>query len=54
VIDAYLGSHHDQDLDPETEERILAEAQAEIAEERGEEPAPAVTNGGTTGGEHRA
>ena len=30
VIDAYLGSHHDQDLDPETEERILAEAQAEI------------------------
>ncbi len=30
VIDAYLGSHHDQDLDPETEERIMAEAQAEI------------------------
>jgi branched-chain amino acid transport system ATP-binding protein len=46
VIDAYLGSHHDQDLDPETEERILAAAQAEIAEEAngpeqtsGDEPA---------------
>ncbi len=47
VIDAYLGAHHDQDLDPETEERILAEAQAEIEEERGEDPVPA------TEGEHR-
>jgi ABC-type branched-subunit amino acid transport system ATPase component len=49
VIDAYLGSHHDQDLDPEMEERILAEAQAEIEEERGEGPAPE-----TSEGEHRA
>jgi branched-chain amino acid transport system ATP-binding protein len=38
VIDAYLGSHHDQDLDVEMEERILAEAQAEIGQEHGEEP----------------
>jgi len=30
VIDAYLGSHHDQDLSEEMEEKILAEAQAEI------------------------
>ena len=30
VVDAYLGSHHDQDLSEEMEERILAEAQAEI------------------------
>ena len=29
VIDAYLGSHHDQDLSEDMEERILAEAQAE-------------------------
>jgi ABC-type branched-subunit amino acid transport system ATPase component len=29
VIDAYLGSHHDQDL-TEVEEQVLAEAQAEI------------------------
>jgi ABC-type branched-subunit amino acid transport system ATPase component len=52
VIDAYLGSHHDQDLDPETEERILAAAQAEIAEGHGEEPAPATPTGGATEGEH--
>jgi ABC-type branched-subunit amino acid transport system ATPase component len=32
VIDAYLGSHHDQDLSEEMEEQILAEAQAEIDE----------------------
>jgi branched-chain amino acid transport system ATP-binding protein len=32
VIDAYLGSHHDQDLSEEMEEQILAEAQAEIEE----------------------
>ncbi len=44
VIDAYLGSHHDQDLSVEMEERILAEANAEI-EERDEH---------TTEGEHRA
>ena len=37
VIDAYLGSHHDQDLSEEMEEKILAEAQAEIdAEHTGE------------------
>jgi ABC-type multidrug transport system ATPase subunit len=41
VIDAYLGSHHDQDLSVEMEEKILAEAHAEIEEERGEEPSGA-------------
>ena len=41
VIDAYLGSHHDQDLSEEMEEKILAEAQAEIEDEAG--PAPAAT-----------
>jgi branched-chain amino acid transport system ATP-binding protein len=43
VIDAYLGSHHDQDLSVEMEAQIAAEAQAELAEERGEsddEPGP--------------
>jgi branched-chain amino acid transport system ATP-binding protein len=30
VIDAYLGSHHDQDLSEEMEEQILAEAKAEL------------------------
>jgi len=30
VIDAYLGSHHDQDLSEDMEEQILADAQAEI------------------------
>ncbi len=30
VIDAYLGSHHDQDLSEDVEEQILAEAQAEL------------------------
>jgi ABC-type branched-subunit amino acid transport system ATPase component len=47
VIDAYLGSHHDQDLSEEMEEKILAEAQAEIAEEHDEAPvaAPASTEG---------
>ena len=44
VIDAYLGSHHDQDLSEDMEEKILAEAQAEIAEEHGEaSPAAATT-----------
>jgi ABC-type branched-subunit amino acid transport system ATPase component len=32
VIDAYLGSHHDQDLSEEMEEKIIAQAQAEIAD----------------------
>jgi branched-chain amino acid transport system ATP-binding protein len=45
VIDAYLGSHHDQDLNVEMEEKILAEAQAEIDEERGEEPSATSTEG---------
>jgi len=40
VIDAYLGSHHDQDLS-EVEEQILAEAQAEIEADRHEEEAGA-------------
>ena len=33
VIDAYLGSHHDAPLTVAEEERVLAEAQAEAAEE---------------------
>ena len=37
VIDAYLGSHHDQDLSEEMEEKILAEAQAEIDAEHEDE-----------------
>ncbi len=37
VIDAYLGSHHDQDLSEDVEQQILAEAQAEIESERAEE-----------------
>ena len=45
VIDAYLGSHHDQDLSEEMEAKILAEAEAEIDAERGEESAPAATEG---------
>src|SRR3954467_8158831 len=47
VIDAYLGSHHDQDLSEEMEEKILAEAQAEIEQEDegGRAPAAAATEG---------
>jgi ABC-type branched-subunit amino acid transport system ATPase component len=37
VIDAYLGAHHDTDLSEEAEEKILAAAEAEIAQEREEE-----------------
>jgi branched-chain amino acid transport system ATP-binding protein len=48
VIDAYLGSHHDQDLSEDVEEKILAEAQAEINESGGT-PAPAASEG-----DHRA
>ncbi|MDZ5620584.1 ABC transporter ATP-binding protein [Nocardioides bizhenqiangii] len=33
VIDAYLGAHHDTELTFEAEERILAEAEAEIEQE---------------------
>ena len=38
VIDAYLGSHHDDDLSEEMEAEILAAAQAEIEAERADEP----------------
>ena len=37
VIDAYLGSRHDQDLSEDMEEEILAAAQAEIEHEHEEE-----------------
>jgi len=43
VIDAYLGSHHDQDLSEDMEEQILAEAQAEIQQEDEGGPSPATT-----------
>ena len=43
VIDAYLGSHHDQDLSEDMEERILAEAEAEIAVAHGKAPSRATT-----------
>ena len=33
VVDAYLGAHHDAPLTVEEEDRVLAEAQAEIARE---------------------
>ncbi len=49
VIDAYLGSHHDQDLSADMEEKILAEARAEIEEEHEEQ-----ATGTATEGEHRA
>src|SRR6476661_1377959 len=45
VIDAYLGSHHDQDLSDDVEEQILAEAQAEIEEERSEEATGTASEG---------
>ncbi len=42
VIDAYLGSHHDQDLsDEEVEQEILAAAQAELEAEHEDEEAGA-------------
>jgi ABC-type branched-subunit amino acid transport system ATPase component len=37
VIDAYLGAHHDEELSFEEEERILAEAEAEIARKEKED-----------------
>ena len=50
VIDAYLGSHHDQDLSEDMEEQIIAEAHAEIAEdEPGAAPVPASTEGDQRG-----
>jgi ABC-type branched-subunit amino acid transport system ATPase component len=45
VIDAYLGSHHDQDISEDMEEQILAEAQAEIHDEHVATPEPAHTEG---------
>jgi neutral amino acid transport system ATP-binding protein len=43
VIDAYLGAHHDTALSFEEEEKILAQADAELAAVRGEElPAESV------------
>ncbi len=44
VIDAYLGSHHDQDLSADVEEQILAEAEAEMSDEP-DEPAQASSPG---------
>ncbi len=41
VIDAYLGSHHDQDLSEDVEDTILNEAQAELHDRQsGTTPAP--------------
>ena len=40
VIDAYLGAHHDADLTIEEEEKILAQAEAELAEEAGQTEEP--------------
>lgn len=34
VIDAYLGSHHDQDISEDMEEEIIAEAQAELDDDQ--------------------
>ncbi len=36
VIDAYLGAHHDAALTHETEEQILADAEAELDAEAAE------------------
>jgi branched-chain amino acid transport system ATP-binding protein len=45
VIDAYLGAHHDTALSFEEEEKILAQADAELAAVRGEElPAESVAS----------
>jgi branched-chain amino acid transport system ATP-binding protein len=52
VIDAYLGSHHDQDLSEDVEQKILAEAQAEIAEERGEPEAATAQEHDDEGAHH--
>ena len=49
VIDAYLGSHHDQDLNPEMEEQIMAEAQAEIGDANGGTPTPVASEGDPRG-----
>jgi hypothetical protein len=41
VIDAYLGSHHDQDISEDMEEKIIAEAHAELVDDKsGTAPAP--------------
>jgi ABC-type branched-subunit amino acid transport system ATPase component len=52
VIDAYLGSHHDQDISEEMEEEILAAALAEIEAER-EDDAPAGTDPNAEQEDHR-
>jgi branched-chain amino acid transport system ATP-binding protein len=56
VIDAYLGSHHDQDLDENMEQEILAAAEAELAREHGEGPTEPTEPTATAGaeGEQRA
>jgi hypothetical protein len=42
VIDAYLGAHHDAELTFEEEQKILAEAEAELAEIAGADRGAAV------------
>jgi len=44
VVDAYLGAHHDAPLTVDEEDRVLAEAEAEIAREDGAE---VISNDGT-------
>jgi branched-chain amino acid transport system ATP-binding protein len=46
VIDAYLGSHHDQDLSEDLEEQILAEAESELGHP-GDRPMAPTTEGGS-------
>ena len=53
VIDAYLGSHHDQDLSEEMEEQILAEAAAEIDKEYGIDSGATTTSSADAEGDHR-
>jgi ABC-type branched-subunit amino acid transport system ATPase component len=52
VIDAYLGSHHDQDLSVEVEEKILAEAHREVESEQDGPDGAATTSMTSTEGEH--
>jgi neutral amino acid transport system ATP-binding protein len=40
VIDAYLGAHHDATLTPEEEQKILAAAEHELAEQAPREETP--------------
>jgi ABC-type branched-subunit amino acid transport system ATPase component len=48
VIDAYLGSHHDQDISEDMEDKIIAQAQAEIDDDNSSTATADVE------GEHRA